>query len=110
MRHVFTMPHIHEHELDLVHLAHVLLRDRIEKHVAKSPKLTEAMHLVEQGDGIDHAVGRILAGWKVVGFPFWYVNESPTWREQSIPCCVARRVWALGVEGRGVERYDLEGD
>jgi hypothetical protein len=73
--HVFQVVHL-KHLPDGGHRSRVVLGNCIQEHPRESSQLTEAVHLVEDGDAVNHSVLGLLSGGVVVFLPVGNVDET----------------------------------
>lgn len=71
---VLLLEHLRNRRL----LLRIILCYGIEKHPAEAAQLAQAMHLVEDCYGVDHAPFCLLSWWEVVILPFIYEYEAAT--------------------------------
>ena len=69
---VQSKQHVHHSLLFL----RIVRLDRTEQAPSVLADLAEAVHLVEEGGGVDHAEGRFFPGWVVIVFPVGNEHEA----------------------------------
>jgi hypothetical protein len=69
----------------------VFLDDGVEKEPDESAELSEAVHLVKEGDAVYHAPWSFFTFWHIVILPVIDEYKASTWWKEIVPCFI--RLW-----------------